>query len=122
MGFFELLPETTSYKVIVEHEGKQYDFNFSDILPAGYVMRINDTNEESYQIEISKSSVLPRDTIAVSVSCRGTVYAVEAMRLADAPMFSGYPNPGFRQVAYSLHYMIKKEISLPNACRSTLVL
>lgn len=28
MGFFELLPETTSYKVIVEHEGKQYDFNF----------------------------------------------------------------------------------------------
>ena len=85
MGFFELLPETTSYKVIVEHEGKQYDFNFSDILPAGYVMRINDTNEESYQIEISKSSVLPRDTIAVSVSCRGTVYAVEAMRLADAP-------------------------------------
>lgn len=86
MGFFELLPETTSYKVIVEHEGKQYDFNFSDILPAGYVMRINDTNEESYQIEISKSPVPPRDTIAVSVSCRGTVYAVEAMRLADAPL------------------------------------
>lgn len=40
MGFFELLPETTSYKVIVEHEGKKYDFNFSDILPVGYVMRI----------------------------------------------------------------------------------
>ena len=85
MGFFELLPETTSYKVIVEHEGKKYDFNFSDILPVGYVMRINDSNEEAYQIEISKSPVLPRDTIAVSVSCRGTVYAVEAMRLADAP-------------------------------------
>jgi hypothetical protein len=48
-------------------------------------MRINDSNEEAYQIEISKSPVLPRDTIAVSVSCRGTVYAVEAMRLADAP-------------------------------------
>lgn len=59
MGFFELLPETTSYKVIVEHEGKKYDFNFSDILPVGYVMRINDSNEEAYQIEISKSPVLP---------------------------------------------------------------
>lgn len=85
MGFFELLPKSSSYKVVAEHEGEKYDFQFSDILPAGYTMRIHDTNRETYQIKISKSPLLPRDTLALSVSCRGTVYAVEAMSLADTP-------------------------------------
>lgn len=85
MGFFDFLPKETSYKVVVEYDSKRYKFPFTDILPAGYVMHVADTSPTYFQVQLQKSSSLPADTVAVSVSCRGTVYAVEAVCLGDVP-------------------------------------
>lgn len=95
MGFIEFLPETTSYKVSIEHDGKKYDFPFPEILPAGYVMRVNDTDKDYYQVELQKSAGLPGDTVAVSISCRGTVHAVEAAKLGNAPYTFRVPKSRF---------------------------
>lgn len=85
MGFFDFLPKETSYKVVVEYDSKHYDFPFTDILPSGYVMHVTDTSPNYYQVQLQKSSSLPTDTVAMSISCRGTVYAVEAVCLGDVP-------------------------------------
>lgn len=85
MGFFDFLPKETSYKVVVEYDSKRYDFPFTDILPSGYVMHVTDTSPNYFQVQLQKSSSLPADTVAMSVSCRGTVYAVEAVCLGDVP-------------------------------------
>ena len=42
-------------------------------------MRVTDLDAETYQIHLQKSPDLPADTLAVSVSCRGTVYSAEAL-------------------------------------------
>lgn len=85
MGFFEMIPDRTTYKVVADYNGKKYDFSFSDILPSGYVMRVTDMDAETFQVHLQKSPDLPADTLAVSVSCRGTVYSAEALVLGDEP-------------------------------------
>lgn len=85
MGFFEMIPDMTTYKVVADCDGKKYNFSFSGILPSGYVMRVTDLDAETYQIHLQKSPDLPADTLAVSVSCRGTVYSAEALILGDEP-------------------------------------
>ena len=54
-------------------------FSFSNIISSGYVMRVTDLDAETYQVHLQKSPDLPADTLAVSVSCRGTVYSAEAL-------------------------------------------
>lgn len=85
MGFFDFLPKETTYKVSVEYNGKSYTFPFANVLPAGYVARVTDTDPDYFQVQLQKSPSLPVDTVAVSVSCRGTVYAVEVVCLKDEP-------------------------------------
>ena len=48
-------------------------------------MRVTDLDAETYQVHLQKSPDLPADTLAVSVSCRGTVYSAEALILGDKP-------------------------------------
>lgn len=85
MGFFDFLPDATAYTVKVEYKGNKYDFPFPEIALEGYVMSVNDVDEDTFQVRLQKSQGLSVDTVAVSVSCRGTVCAVEAMRLGDEP-------------------------------------
>jgi len=85
MGFFEMIPDKTTYKVVANYDGKKYDFSFSGIIPSGYVMRVTDLDAETYQVHLQKSPDLPIDTLAVSVSCRGTVCSAEALILGDEP-------------------------------------
>lgn len=85
MGFFEMIPDKTTYKIVADYDGKKYDFAFSNIISSGYVMRVTDLDAETYQVHLQKSPDLPADTLAVSVSCRGTVYSAEALILGDKP-------------------------------------
>ncbi len=85
MGVFELTPEEDEYKAVLEYDGKQYTFPFKEVLPEGYTMHVNNMRSESIQITLQKSSSLPYDTVAVSVSCRGRVYSVEAFGLGEEP-------------------------------------
>lgn len=85
MGFFELTPETTRYKVVVESDSEKRTFPFVDIKPSGYTLRVEHLNDSIFQVKLQKSLTLPYDTVALSVSCRGTVYSVEAVGLGDDP-------------------------------------
>lgn len=85
MGFFEMIPDKITYKIVADYDGKKYDFSFSNIISSGYVMRVTDLDAETYQVHLQKSPDLPADTLAVSVSCRGTVYSAEALILGDKP-------------------------------------
>ena len=85
MGVFELTPEEDEYKAIVEYEGKNYTIPFKEMLPEGYTMIVNNLHLSSLQVTLQKSASLPYDTIAVSVTCRGRVYAVEAFGLGAEP-------------------------------------
>lgn len=85
MGVFELTPEEDEYKAIVAYEGKNYTIPFKEMLFEGYVMNVNNLHPSSLQVTLQKSASLPYDTIAVSVACRGRVYAVEAFGLGAEP-------------------------------------
>lgn len=85
MGYFELVPETPEYKVIVEYEGKKHIFPFKEIMPSGYALRVNNQDEETLLIQLQKSPSLPSDTVGVSLSCRGKVYVFEVIPMADEP-------------------------------------
>ena len=85
MGVFELTPEEDEYKAIVEYEGKNYTIPFKEMLPEGYTMIVNNLHPSSLQVTLQKSVSLPYDTVAVSVTCRGRVYAVEAFGLGAEP-------------------------------------
>ena len=85
MGVFELTPEEDEYKAIVAYEGKNYTIPFKEMLSEGYVMNVDNLNPNAMRITLQKSASLPYDTIAVSVACRGRVYAVEAFGLGAEP-------------------------------------
>lgn len=85
MGFFELTPDTEEYKVIAEYEGKKRSFSFTKIIPLGYIMQTDHLNDSILQLRIQKSPDLPQDTVALSVSCRGTVYLAKRVKLKDEP-------------------------------------
>lgn len=95
MGFFELTPEHTSYKVVAECGGRKRTFSLEGILPAGYVMRADHLNDSVLQVRIAKSSSLPADTIGFSVSCRGVVYSAETFLVGDSPVSFPLSLPAF---------------------------
>lgn len=94
MGFFELTPETGSYDVVVECEGRKRNFSFNRIVPSGYVMQADHLNDTTLQLCVKKSPALPTDTIAVSVSCRGTVYMAKIFEIGNAPLTLRIPETG----------------------------
>ena len=85
MGVFELTPEEDEYKAIVAYEGKNYTIPFKEMLFEGYVMNVDNLNPNAMRITLQKSASLPYDTVAVSITCRGRVYAVEAFGLGAEP-------------------------------------
>ena len=85
MGVFELTPEEDEYKAIVAYEGKNYTIPFKEMLTEGYTMIVNNLHPSSLQVTLQKSASLPYDTVAISVTCRGRVYAVEAFGLGAEP-------------------------------------
>ena len=85
MGVFEFTPQAQEYEATVNYEGKEYTIPFKDILAEGYVMNVDNLNPDLMRISVQKSEALPNDTIAVSVTCRGKLCAVEAFVLGKEP-------------------------------------
>ena len=70
-------------------------------------MRVTDLDAETYQVHLQKSPDLPADTLAVSVSCRGTVYSAEALILGDNLIFINWIKENFLPVAFNLLFIIR---------------
>ena len=85
MGVFEFTPRAQEYEATVNYEGKEYTIPFKDILAEGYVMNVDNLNPDLMRISVQKSEALPNDTIAVSVTCRGKLCAIEAFVLGKEP-------------------------------------
>ena len=81
-------------------------FLFQTLFLRGYVMRVTDLDAETYQYICKKSPDLPADTLAVSVSCRGTVYSAEALILGDKPYIYQLIKENFLPVAFNLLFFI----------------
>lgn len=86
MGMFEFTPDGGTYRLKVESNGKTHELPLSlPLLSQGYAMNVNNLQEDNLIIELSKSPSIPADTLALSVSCRGMVYGVEAFVLGEEP-------------------------------------
>ena len=85
MGVFEFTPQAQEYEATVNYEGKEYTIPFKDILSEGYTMNVDNLNPDLMRISVHKSDSLPNDTIAVSVTCRGKLCAIEAFVLGKEP-------------------------------------
>ena len=85
MGVFEFTPQAQEYEATVNYEGKEYTIPFKDILSEGYTMNVDNLNPDLMRISVQKSEALPNDTIAVSVTCRGKLCAIEAFVLGKEP-------------------------------------
>lgn len=70
-------------------------------------MRVTDLDAETYQVHLQKSPDLPADTLAVSVSCRGTVYSAEALILGDKPYIYQLNKGKLPAVAFNLLFIIR---------------
>lgn len=84
MGSFEFTPEGGDYRVVAESGTHKRTFILNGIVSSGYVLRV-DGEEDAFRVAVRKSSGLPYDTLALSVMCRGKVYALEAFGIGAGP-------------------------------------
>lgn len=79
MGIFDIIPEIGKYKVKALYNGKEHSFNLPEVLPSGYVLNVNNQDSTYLFINLQKSPEYIADSIGVSVSCRGKIYAFETI-------------------------------------------
>lgn len=86
MGYFELTPEFSEYKVVAECGSRKRTFSLNGIRPSGYVLHANHLNDTMVLVQIARSPSLSVDTVGFSVSCRGIVYQAEMFLSGNTPV------------------------------------
>ena len=76
-GSFEFTPAAGKYYAKVSCNGHEYRFNLPVAQPKGYVMTINNSNEEKLEILIQKNSNTKSEPLGLSISCRGVLYTFD---------------------------------------------
>jgi len=83
MGVFEFIPGTGKYTVKAQYQNKDYTFDIPKALPAGYVLNINNLDEQKIDILIQKSPGLSIEPLGLSISCRGKLYGFEQVTIGE---------------------------------------
>lgn len=79
VGVFLICPENKKYTAIIPYKSHIYKFDLPRVLSEGYVMSINNLEEERIIVQIEKSQVLQNQPVGLSVSCRGRGYLFQAI-------------------------------------------
>ena len=75
MGVFEFTPGAGEYSAKVRYDNREYRFDLPKMLTSGYSLSIDASDSEKINVLIRKSPQLPADTLGITVSCRGILYA-----------------------------------------------
>lgn len=103
MGFFELIPDGGNYKAKVIYNDKEYAFNLPESQSSGYVLSVNSHQDNKYMlIQLQKSESISSDSIGISVSCRGKVYAFDPLLLGDNPYILRLPKDKLLSGCYQI--------------------
>ena len=79
VGIFLICPANKKYAATFPYKSKIYKFDLPNVLSEGYVMSINNLEEERIIVQIEKSKVLQNQPVGLSVSCRGRGYLFQAI-------------------------------------------
>lgn len=80
MGMFTFTPqEKEEYIADVIYGNKRYVFDLPDIKKSGYTLFLNNYLRKRMILAVTKSPDLPSDTLGLTISCRGKVYASQIL-------------------------------------------
>ncbi len=88
MGLFTCTPEAgEEYVADVIYRNKRYVFDLPPVEKQGYVLSVNNYPPKRMVLSIAKSPGMADDTLGLTISCRGKVYASQITPLlGDAPV------------------------------------
>lgn len=76
MGYFVYQPGEKVVKAEVVYDGKTHVFSLPEVLPSGYVMRV-DNQHDILDVTVTRSSLEMTDTLALFISSQGRPYTFE---------------------------------------------
>jgi len=83
MGVFEFTPGAGKYTVKAQYLNKDYSFELPRALQTGYVLNINNLDEEKMDILIQKSPDKTSEPLGLSISSRGKLYGFEQVTVGE---------------------------------------
>ncbi|MDP4270819.1 MAG: hypothetical protein Q8909_11930 [Bacteroidota bacterium] len=78
MGEFEFTPGAGKYKVKAQYQNSEYTFELPKAQPDGYVITVNNLDNDKLSVLIQRSQETAPDSVGLSLSCRGRLYAFES--------------------------------------------
>ena len=100
MGLFNHIPDGKKYAIKVKYNEKEHQFPIPKELSDGYVLKVDNQRKDQLRIEIQKSDNTDTDTVGISVSCRGKIYAFNQLKVTDEPALLKIPTSEFPQGVY----------------------
>lgn len=82
MGIFSICPDGSSYTINVHYKEKNHIFKLPETLSSGYVLTINNLQNDNLFLQLQRTSQMKGDTIGVSIMCRGKVLAFKVADMA----------------------------------------
>jgi hypothetical protein len=96
MGAFIFYPDGGKYSAKITAGDKTVKVELPKAIPSGYSLQVNNYQPQEMQVQITKTTDLPSDTVGLSFMCRGKVYAFKTFSLAsDQPALFTIPKDIF---------------------------
>ncbi len=83
MGAFEFTPRAGRYTAKVRYADKEYSFELPQALSAGFTMMVDNSENGKVEILVQKSPQLATDTLGITFSSRGRLYASDNVITGD---------------------------------------
>jgi len=83
-GTFIYTPVEGKVKVKVKYKNKEHDVKIPEVLPEGYVMRVNNPfQSDSIEIDVKKNTGMVSDTLGLAIMSRGKIYNLYVIEVLD---------------------------------------
>lgn len=83
MGIFEFTPDSGKFTAKVQYNNREYSFDLPNTLSLGYVMTVDNTNDEKIDILIQRNPKTVNIPLGLSISCRGKMYGFEQVMVGN---------------------------------------
>ena len=83
MGVFEFTPGQGKYTAKIQYKDNDYVFDLPAALTEGYAMTVDNTNKDTMLILVQKSQGMPKETLGLSISCRGRIYGSDLVKFDE---------------------------------------
>ncbi|MCC8172929.1 MAG: hypothetical protein LIO65_00565 [Odoribacter sp.] len=91
MGVFDLEPDNNPYYAEVEYEKRKYKFKLPVSVANGCVIRTDLPENNELKIRLMRSESLNKESLGITVTCRGKVYASEILPALEEQMILRVP-------------------------------